>query len=219
MKTESLKLKAYNTIKNNIVECIYTPGSMINEEQLKEELNISRTPIRDALSRIEQEGLVHIKPKKGILVTPITVEEINKIFEVRLLIEPYAIHKYGNTLDANVLLEYLSFLQSEDDKLLTKENIIERDDDFHDMIINCIPNRYLITFYSIITSQNKRLRILSGSMYTDRMEKGCKEHIVIIDALLKGDYEAASLALVDHLQESKCSSLKLLTKIPFCNIK
>ncbi|MGH4037644.1 MAG: GntR family transcriptional regulator [Sphaerochaeta sp.] len=217
MKTESLKLKAYNIIKTNIVECIYTPGSMINEEQLKEELHISRTPIRDALSRIEQEGLIQIKPKKGILVTPITIEEINKIFEVRLLIEPYAIQMYGNTLDTNVLLEYLSFLQSEDDRLLSKENIIEKDDEFHDMIINCIPNKYLITFYSIITSQNKRLRILSGSKYTDRIEKGCREHIVIIEALLKGDYSAASSALVDHLQESKSSSLKLLTKMPSNN--
>jgi DNA-binding GntR family transcriptional regulator len=214
MKTESLKLHAYNIIKKNIVECIYTPGSMINEEQLKTELNISRTPIRDALSRIEQEGLIEIKPKKGILITPITIDEINKIFEVRLLIEPYAIQKYGNSLDTNTLMEYLSFYRGENKDQLTSEKVIELDDSFHDLIIGCIPNKYLITFYNVITSQNKRLRVLSGSEYTNRIEKGQDEHVKIIEALLKEDYDGASNALIEHLQESKSSSFKLLTKIP-----
>lgn len=214
MKTESLKLKAYNIIKKNIVECIYTPGSMINEEQLKAELLISRTPIRDALSRIEQEGLIEIKPKKGIFITPITIDEINKIFEVRLLIEPYAIQKYGNNLDTNTLLEYLSYYRGEKSDHISKKKVIELDDSFHDLIISCIPNKYLTTFYDVITSQNKRLRILSGSEYTNRIEMGQNEHVKIIEALLKEDYKEATNALIEHLQESKSSSFKLLTKIP-----
>ncbi len=214
MITESLKLKAYNIIKKNIVECIYTPGSMINEEQLKAELLISRTPIRDALSRIEQEGLIQIKPKKGILITPITIDEINKIFEVRLLLEPYAIQKYGNSLNTNTLLEYLSYYRGEKSDQLTKEKVIELDDSFHELIISCIPNNYLTNFYDVITSQNKRLRVLSGSEYTNRIEKGQNEHVKIIEALLKEDYDGATKALVEHLQESKSSSFKLLTRIP-----
>lgn len=214
MKTETLKLKAYNIIKKNIVECIYTPGSMINEEQLKEELQISRTPIRDALSRIEQEGLIQIKPKKGIFITPITIDEINKIFEVRLLIEPYAIRKYGQNLNNNTLLDYLNYYKGDKAKNITKDKVIELDDSFHDLLMACIPNRYLTKFYEVIKSQNKRLRILSGSEYTNRIEKGQIEHVKIIEHLLKEDYQSAEIALIEHLQESKSSAFKLLTKIP-----
>lgn len=214
MKTETLKLKAYNAIKRNIIECKYIPGSMINEEQLKEELQIGRTPIRDALGRIEQEGLIKIKPKKGILVTPITIEEINKIFEVRLLIEPFALQKYGYRLDNVELVSYLKYLKLGDNGNLDRKKIIELDDKFHDSIINCVPNKYIITFYSIITSQNKRLRILSGSEYTTRIKDGADEHIKIIEAILREDFDGASLALVEHLNQSKSSAFKLLTKIP-----
>lgn len=214
MKAESLKVKAYNIIKNNIVECIYIPGTMINEEQLKNELNISRTPIRDALSRLEQEGLINIKAKKGILINPITIEEINKIFEVRLLVEPYAIQKYGYKIEAAELLNYLNYYHGEKNQYLTKEKVIELDDRFHDSIINCIPNNYLTNFYNIIKAQNKRLRILSGTEYTNRIELGQIEHVKIIESLLKEDWDMASDFLIEHLKESKSSAFKLLTKIP-----
>ncbi len=213
MKQESLKLQAYNLIKQNIVDCVYKPGSMINEEQLKTDLNISRTPIRDALGRIEQEGLIQIKPKKGILISPITIAEINKIFEVRLLIEPYAIKKYGYKIESNTLLEYLKYYQGQNENPLTKEKVIELDDSFHDLIINCLSNNYLKIFYGIISAQNKRLRILSGSDYSNRIELGQEEHITIINHLLTENWEEASLALINHLQNSKTSAFKLLNNI------
>ncbi len=213
MKQESLKLQAYNLIKQNIVDCVYKPGSMINEEQLKTDLNISRTPIRDALGRIEQEGLIQIKPKKGILISPITIAEINKIFEVRLLIEPYAIKKYGYKIESNTLLEYLKYYQGQNENPLTKEKVIELDDSFHDLIINCLSNSYLKIFYGIISAQNKRLRILSGSDYSNRIELGQEEHITIINHLLTENWEEASLALINHLQNSKTSAFKLLNNI------
>ena len=64
MAKTNLKTLAYKTIKQKIVTCEYAPGMYLNEEILTEELKISRTPIRDALSRLEQEGLIEIKPKK-----------------------------------------------------------------------------------------------------------------------------------------------------------
>lgn len=214
MKEESLKVQAYTIIKNNIVECIYKPGSMINEQQLQNELNISRTPIRDALSRLEQEGLINIKAKKGVLINPITIEEINKIFEVRLLVEPYAIERYGYKLNTADLLNYLNYYHGDKKEFLTKEKVIELDDRFHDSIINCIPNDYLTNFYNIIKAQNKRLRILSGSEYTNRIQLGQIEHVKIIEYLLKEDWDMARDSLIEHLKESKSSAFKLLTKIP-----
>lgn len=65
MKKDSLKLQSYNIIKDKIIRCEYAPNTLINEEALREELGVSRTPIRDALSRLEQEGLIQILPKRA----------------------------------------------------------------------------------------------------------------------------------------------------------
>ena len=103
MSKVSLKQQAYTTIKNKILTCEYMPNSFLNEDLLCEELQVSRTPVRDALGRLEQENLIKIVPKKGFFVTPLSIGEINMAFEARLLIEPYIISNYCNHLTSEVL--------------------------------------------------------------------------------------------------------------------
>ena len=79
----SLKQLAYNSIKEKILKCEYMPNSFLNEDLLCEEFKVSRTPIRDALSRLEQEHLIKILPKKGFFVAPLSIGEINLTFETR----------------------------------------------------------------------------------------------------------------------------------------
>ncbi len=97
----SLKQQAYQTIRTKILNCEYAPNSYLNEEQLCKEINVSRTPIRDALSRLEQENLIKILPKKGVVVAPLNINEINMIYETRILLEPYILATYGNRIDDN----------------------------------------------------------------------------------------------------------------------
>ena len=108
----NLKTQAYNTIRQKIVTCEYAPGTFLNEELLTSELGLSRTPIRDALSRLEQEGLIEIKPKKGILVMPLSINTINMIFEVRQLYEPYILLNYGTSLSTQQLKKFYSIFSS-----------------------------------------------------------------------------------------------------------
>ena len=84
MKKETLKQQAYNIIKEKIINCEYPPSALLNEEMLKEDIQASRTPIRDALGRLEQEGLITILPKKGIIVAPLTIREINMVHDLLL---------------------------------------------------------------------------------------------------------------------------------------
>lgn len=103
----TLKEHAYNCIKQKILNCEYQPGMFLSEDLLKNEMNMSRTPIRDAISRLEQENLVRILPKKGILVSGISIREIQSIYEARLLLEPYAVLHYGNRIPEQRYLEFL----------------------------------------------------------------------------------------------------------------
>ena len=76
MSKKGLKEQTYLTLKERMVDCVYPPGSLINEAQLAADLNLSRTPIREAISKLEMEGFVQILPKKGIYVTNITFNDV-----------------------------------------------------------------------------------------------------------------------------------------------
>lgn len=106
-KTETnLKQIAYETIKRKIIHCDYMPNDILSEMMLMEEIDASRTPIREALNMLSQEGLVRIIPKKGIMVLPLTMKEVAMTFEARMLMEPYIIEHYSQYIDHVKLQEF-----------------------------------------------------------------------------------------------------------------
>ncbi|MDK2808367.1 MAG: GntR family transcriptional regulator, rspAB operon transcriptional repressor [Clostridiales bacterium] len=216
MAKESLKLYAYNLIKEKIISCEYPPGTLLNEELLREEFNVSRTPIRDALSRLEQEGLITILPKKGIMVSSLSLGELNMIFEIRLLFEPYAVMNYGYTFDGNALLEYYQLFSQPIEKL-SNLDIYALDDRFHAMIMDSVPNTYMKQCNSMIHNQNLRFRVMTGNCTSERLIRTHQEHLDIIKACLKKDWPGASDAMKKHLLESKNSTFELLLNTPKLN--
>ena len=136
----SLKLQAYQYLKTKILNCEYAPSQFLNEQKLCAEMgNISRTPMRDALGRLEQEGLITILPKKGLMVSPITDEDVHSIYEVRLLVEPYALRVYGAQLPRDELEHFVTLMQHPELML----DFCAEDDAFHELLISSLPNRYL----------------------------------------------------------------------------
>lgn len=84
---------AYETLRERILTCRYAPGELLNETALGEKLGVSRTPVREALGRLERESLVEILPKIGVRVTELSIADINEIYAARELIEPYIIEE------------------------------------------------------------------------------------------------------------------------------
>ncbi|RGX55790.1 MULTISPECIES: GntR family transcriptional regulator [Anaerotruncus] len=210
MKKESLKLQAYNIIKEKIVNCEYAPNTLLNEEKLREEINASRTPIRDALSRLEQEGLIVILPKKGIMVSGLSISEVNMIFEVRMLVEPYALETYGRTLSDEVFLGFYSQFSNQQES--PPDRYFELDDEFHHTIVGAMPNRFLLNTYEGIHTQNLRFRVMTGQEQAERIENTVSEHIAIAKACLKKDWALAAGELRRHLIQSKNATFDLLLK-------
>lgn len=208
MKKESLKLQAYNTIKDKIIRCEYAPNELISEEALREELGVSRTPIRDALSRLEQEGLLKILPKKGIMVSGLSLSEINSIFEIRMLFEPYVLSVYGYRLDDDKMLEFYN--KCTQGGVLEEEQFYQMDNEFHSFLIHASANRYIQHTYELIQNQNRRFRIMTGEQGDDRLARSNREHLAIIEACLRKDWSAASTAMEEHLRQSKNSTFELL---------
>jgi len=207
MKT-SLKKQAYQEIKSKILSCEYAPNTFINEDFLCRELNVSRTPIRDALGRLEQENLVEIMSKKGVMIAPLTVNVINVIYETRVLLEPYILSTYGhkiNDLQLNQLNHILDDKNTDNIKM-----VYHLDDEFHRIIVNICENKYLIQCYDNIHAQNTRLRIMSGNQNKERIIETQNEHKVILNHLFKKEFVQAAKALETHLLSAKEAAFKVL---------
>ena len=206
---KSLKQQADDEIKRKIVTCEYAPNTLLNEELLREELHVSRTPIRDALSRLEQKGLITILPKKGIMVSSLSINDINMVFEVRMMYEPYALLHYGSRIPYSVLTHSYELL-SDLDAMSEDWAFFQADDAFHAAVVQAIGNRFLLQTYEWIQDQNLRFRVMTGQTSAPRLEDTSKEHTRILEACLKKDWSEAASAMKDHLINSKNATFDLL---------
>jgi DNA-binding GntR family transcriptional regulator len=205
-RKQTLKEVAYEFIKNKIVNCEYQPNAFINEEMIASQLNVSRTPIREALMRLEQEQLVSILPKRGIVVCSLTPDLIASIFETRLLLEPYIIENYGMYIDRCKLEDFKRLYGGD----YRKDKVeFEIDDEFHSLIYHASKNPYLIKTLENTTFQNQRIRVYSG-IKVFRVPDTYDEHIQIINALLDEDYKLAAKRMREHILKSRKNSLEIV---------
>lgn len=205
----SLKQSTYEFIKNKIIRCEYEPGTFLNEEILCTDAGVSRTPVRDALSRLEQEGLIKILPKKGIMISALSINDMNMTYEFRLMLEPYILLHYGSMLDSEELMRYYQMF-SDTALLEDQQKSASVDDDFHMWIVNTCPNVYFKNSYITIHNQNLRYRILSGVRSREKATDEQKDHLLILSECLKGNWEKASEAMRQHILNSKETSFRLL---------
>jgi len=200
-KKGNLKHYAYDEIKQRIVNCSFAPGIILNEQMLADEFKISRTPIREAFSKLQEEGLVTLMPKKGILVNNITISDMSEIYQVRLVLEPYIIRVSGSNLDSNELLKFRTLFDEE-----VIDGCLQQDTDtnFHGYLAASCNNKYIIQVMNKVLVDNQRVMI--STRKKPRVESSKDEHIEIIDFLLKEDYVSASESMKKHIVNCRDSA-------------
>ena len=149
--SESLKSKAYEFIKERILRCEYEPMSFLDVGAIADELSISRTPVRDAVSMLEQDELVQILPRHGIMVLGISADLINGIISTRKIVEPYAARSAALKADADVM-QQMRTVFSEPGKDISA--LIEEDTKLHSYIVSCTENTYIIRMMDRIYSNS-----------------------------------------------------------------
>lgn len=209
MAKETLKDKAYQIIKEKIITCQYKPGTLLNEIELVQEVDSSHTPIREALSRLEQENLVKFMPKKGIWVTDIVMSDVRDVYEVRELIEPHIIRRWGCDISKDELKEYMDHCKKSLENTKDEEGKFKLDYILHDMILDQCRNAHLTRTMNQLQDQTRRLRNMTGNR-NSRLKYIMEEHIEITKWLLESDYEKAAQTMIYHLQQGKQSSFDLL---------
>lgn len=204
----NLKNKAYDIIKERIINCEYKPNTFLNETSLIQEIDASRTPIREALNKLEQEGFVQILAKRGVMVTNVTMTEIHQTFEVRLLLEPYIVTHYIQNMDLNRLTELYTENKALIEAKPNPDGFCHLDDVLHRVISSACPNKYILETLEHIYNQNMRIRILSGKNIWERHVEAAKEHLDLMTAIINYDVEEAVKHTVNHLIKSKEAAIQ-----------
>jgi len=196
----SLKTQAYQAIKDAILTLRFKPGDALVENELAEKLGVSKTPVRDALSDLEKEGLVIRVLHKGTCVSRITKQDICEIFELRAVLEGLAARLAAPLFSAEELDQAEALLCAQEESM--KQGNIERASNcnrqFHNLLIQKAGKPRLLSTLSNLDDHLQRFRVLSDHL-NGRLSKSVAEHRKVLAALKQRDAQAAEEMMRAHL--------------------
>lgn len=199
-ETQSCREKAYKALKKAITACELRPGEIVNERKLAAQFSMSRTPVREALHALKEEGWVNIVPWKGAFVRPVTYSDINECMHLRLAIEPYTV-ELATPLIGSKELAYFDSLMKWQKSLAGKKDageFITIDQNFHLYFAEITKNGRLLSILRTLRDIHLRLGIEAVRL-KQRYSMTLREHLAIVDALRSGDGKAAAYAMREHL--------------------
>ena len=194
-----LKDKAYEIIRNKIISCELMPGAVVDLNALMHEIGVSKTPVREAVSALEIEGLLVVMPRRGVIVAPISLGDIGQIYTVREDIEPLIARLATPAVEKESVLKFLKIFTKEK---LGSDSIIQSDLEMHAYLVERTENRYLIRLMGSVLSQNTRIVVL-GARIQDRLKMSNSEHAMIIERMLEGDADGAEKPMREHIASAK----------------
>ena len=194
----------YEELKREILVGEIAPGTRMMEIELADEMGVSRTPVREAIRKLEKEGLVTIEPRKGAYASDVSIKDMVDVLEVREDLEAMAaamaaqkVNKDEKQALIEATMEYKEAVESE-----RTEDIIRCDEKFHQLIVNYSGNKTLIQLFSQVQELALRFRYLYYDDFS-RYERMPMEHREIEEAILSGDYEKARVAAGEHVKKLK----------------
>lgn len=207
---EFLVDKAYTVIRRSILHNEFKPGSPLSEGALSGQIGISRTPVREALKRLAEEGLVRVIPRRGAFVSDISAEDIVQTYQVREALECYAIQfvpQYGDRAELAALAA-----EVEQAREWAKTGAVDRVNDLdirlHRFIARASRNELLCKLVDQLLSHVVRLRNMTPTV-PGRLAQQAEEHVRIVYALNEGDLQAARQALCNHLQTVRDTAVQI----------
>ncbi len=192
-------------------------GEPLSEIALAEELGVSRTPVREAITLLESEGLVRVVPGKGAFVADMSLEDYKEINDLRICLEPLAaVSAIGNIPDAKLDEEIRIWARYKDmvdrGEPLDSEEIAAADGELHDLIARHCNNRRLRQFLNILAIQRSRLVFIMWRSQKFNSEV-IQQHLRILDCLKRRDPEGLREAMLEHMELNNWYVLEKLKSI------
>jgi DNA-binding GntR family transcriptional regulator len=206
----SLADQAYAQIKRRIFDFELMPGDRLSETELAEAIAVSRTPLRQALQRLQHEGLVEAIPKVGWLVPPLSFDKFDELYDFRVLIECFAVRELCAASEDRPSLDALDALWrvKASDRLTDSLQVGALDEAFHLAIVESTGNREMLRTYREITERMRIIRRLDFTV-SDRIAATYDEHGKILAAIRRRRADEAQRLLSAHIEHSKLEVRKI----------
>jgi DNA-binding GntR family transcriptional regulator len=217
VKKDSLVDAAYRKLKEAVRENEFSPGYQGSEQEIAARLGMSRTPVHEALIRLQEEGLVRVLPKRGVVVSAISAGDMREIYDVIVALEGTA----AELLSERSSKERLATARELEAANKTMESALKADDLkawakadelFHRLLIEHAGNGRLLRMYHTIMDQSHRARMITLRI-RPRPERSVLEHRSIVDAIKKGSPSEAREAAKQHRVRARNQLLPLLEEV------
>ncbi|SMP40374.1 GntR family transcriptional regulator [Anoxynatronum buryatiense] len=199
-----LKEQAYHHLKDQIIKCQLMPGSLLSENDIALEMGISRTPVREAILRLSEEGFITIYPRKGMIVSPVSFKDIQEVFQIRMMIEPQAAVQGNANMTLKELQHWVSAFEAFQlcPERACFERYFELDLGFHQYMISSLQNEQLSQFMDHVYDRDYRIRALSTVVAADIEKRSRPEHMDILEALISREPQRITTAITEHLENA-----------------
>ncbi|MCP4821255.1 MAG: GntR family transcriptional regulator [Shimia sp.] len=203
---------AYARLKEDIRSNLMPPGYQAPEPEIAERLGMSRTPVREALIRLEAEGLVELIPRRGARVLPIKTGDMEEIYQILTALEPDAAASLASRAPNEEELAPLREATDEMEEALEAGDLdrwAAADDRFHITLLELHGNKRMQAFVSALFDQAHRARIVTLRL-REAPVRSTQEHREILDRLAAGDVEGTRRVFRQHRERASGELLKLL---------
>lgn len=206
-----LREVVFETIREAIISGHLRPGERLMEVQLAEEMGVSRTPVREAIRKLELEGFLIMMPRKGAYVAGISLKDITDVFEIRAALDSFAAGLAAERITEEELnsLERSLFFVVESAGQNDLDGIVHTDTDFHDIIYKASRNERLIQIVNNLREQIQRFRTTSLA-FPGRMQIAVDEHRRIVEAISERNVALARALAQEHIENAENSMLEAL---------
>jgi DNA-binding GntR family transcriptional regulator len=195
--------RAYAHTKERILDGEYAQGRLIGEGEVSDAVGVSRTPVREAFLRLEAEGMLHLYPKRGALVVPISAADVEDVMETRLLIERFAI---GRVIELDLdLSDRLAAVVAAQERHAEAEDAIafvDADREFHRVFVAATGNAIVLRTHDSLRDQQNRMGLAAIGAGSERMARILDQHQAIVAAVGRRDAAEADALIDRHLDET-----------------
>ncbi len=206
-----LKEQAYQKIKKLILNEDIPVNSFLSERGLAEQLGMSKTPVRLAIERLDNEGFVKVSPQQGIMVVALSFEEILDYIDYRIALESFVVNRITGELSEQQikiikdnLAEHQAVIKKEDkDEQRKSEAIYQKDREFHRLLFSFLDNKPIAQSLGRQEDMMYRIAVRTNKKYPKRPIEAHQDHKAVANAIIKGDKAKATQLIEKHLVSIK----------------
>lgn len=192
----------FESLREAIINGVLEPGERLMEIQLADEMGVSRTPVREAIRKLELEGFVVMIPRKGAYVAGVSDKDVTDVFEIRSALEGLAAGLAAERITDEEIEQMERMILYRSGEAVDIEKIVEADTDFHALVYQASRNDRLIANLANLREQIQRFRATSLS-YPGRLKDAVEEHQAIAEAIISHNVEEAQSLAMAHIMTAE----------------